>query len=104
MRMQHELGRNHAFDPVEYLAGITPSRVQQLHIAGHDDQDDLVIDTHDSPVVTPVWQLLAQAYARFGEVSTMIERDSHVPPLAILLDELTTARQIAAKSLSKTPE
>ena len=97
-------GRNHAFDPVEYLAGITPSRVQQLHIAGHDDQDDLVIDTHDSPVVTPVWQLLAQAYARFGEVSTMIERDSHVPPLAILLDELTTARQIAAKSLSKTPE
>ena len=91
-------GRNHAFDPAEYLHGISPSRVQQFHIAGHDDQDDLVIDTHDSPVIEPVWQLLAHAYARFGQVSTMIERDAHVPPLTTLLEELTRAREIAAPS------
>ena len=57
-----------------------------------------MIDTHDSPVIEPVWQLLAHAYARFGQVSTMIERDAHVPPLTTLLEELTRAREIAAPS------
>jgi uncharacterized protein (UPF0276 family) len=42
-----------------------------------------------------VWELYRHALSRFGPVSTMIERDDHIPPLAELLEELQTAREIA---------
>ncbi len=54
-----------------------------------------IIDTHDAPIIDPVWDLYAEAIRRFGPVSTMIERDDHIPPLADLLAELDTARRIA---------
>ena len=94
--------RNHGFDPLHFLHGIDPQRVQQLHIAGHDDEGDLVIDTHDAAVRAEVWDLLAATYQRFGAVSTLIERDDKVPPLATLVDELDHARSIAAQYLSRS--
>ena len=60
----------------------------------------LTIDTHDAPIVDPVWRLYAEALRRFGYVSTMIERDDHIPPLAELLAELDRARAIAAPILA----
>lgn len=87
--------RNHGFDPRSYLDGIPRERVQQFHLAGHSYQDELVIDTHDAPVIDPVWDLYAHAVRRFGPVSTMIERDADIPPLAELLAELDRARGIA---------
>jgi uncharacterized protein (UPF0276 family) len=86
---------NHNFDPYTYLAGIPVERVCQFHLAGHTCQQDLVIDTHDQPIVDPVWDLYAAAVRRFGYVSTMIERDDNIPPLFELLDELEQARSIA---------
>ena len=47
------------------------------------------------PVIDPVWELYAQAVRRFGRVSTMIERDDNIPPLAELVAELDHARRIA---------
>ncbi len=88
-------GRNHGFDPTQYLKAMNPQRIRQLHLAGHDDQGDLIIDTHDAEVVPDVWDLLKQTYEHCGMVSTMIERDAQVPPLNTLLDELNTARDIA---------
>lgn len=91
--------RNHDFDPQAYLDGIAKEKVKQFHLAGHSDYGDYVIDTHDHPVADPVWQLYQQALQRFGWISTMIERDDNIPPLAELLAEVETARAIATKTL-----
>jgi uncharacterized protein len=92
---------NHEFDPHAYLAAIPVERVQQIHLAGHQNHGDYLIDTHDHPVPDPVWALYTAAVQRFGQVSTMIERDANIPPLAELLDELTCARRTAEAALAQ---
>jgi uncharacterized protein (UPF0276 family) len=87
--------RNHGFDALAYLAGIPARRVRQIHLAGHSQGRDLLIDTHDQPVPDPVWKLYAAAIALVGPVATMIERDDDIPPLTTLLAELDTARGYA---------
>ncbi|WP_163833506.1 MNIO family bufferin maturase [Spartinivicinus ruber] len=87
--------RNHGFSANDYLYHIDPQRVRQFHLAGHTDYGDYVIDTHDHDICDPVWSLYQKALHRFGAVSTMIERDDHIPPLAELLAELTVAKKIA---------
>jgi uncharacterized protein (UPF0276 family) len=87
---------NHGFDARAYLDDIPVERVQQFHLAGHENNGELIIDTHDAPIVDDVWALYADALRRFGPVSTMIERDDRIPPLAELIAELDTARAIAA--------
>ncbi len=91
---------NHGFDPLEYLEGVPAGRVQQIHLAGHEDHGDYLIDTHDHPVPDPVWTLYAAAIGRFGPVSTMIERDDHIPPLEELCTELEHARALCARTLA----
>jgi uncharacterized protein (UPF0276 family) len=95
---------NHDFDPHAYLQGVPAERVQQFHIAGHRNHGDYLVDTHDEPVIEPVWQLYAEACRRFGAVSTLIERDDNIPPLAELLVELERARRIAAGVATQSPE
>ena len=90
---------NHGFDPLQYLEAIPVSRVQQIHLAGHSDHGDYIVDTHDHAIVDPVWDLYAAAVRRFGAVATMIERDDNIPPLAELIAELDVARGIAQKQL-----
>jgi hypothetical protein len=90
---------NHGFDPDVYLAGIPAERVQQIHLAGHSNCGDHIIDTHDAPVIDPVWDLYGRAIRRLGPVATMIERDDHIPPLADLLAELDQARAVADRAL-----
>ena len=94
-------GRNHGFDPLAYLDGIPPERVRQIHLAGHTDNGDHVIDTHDASVAPAVWHLYEQAVARYGPVPTMIERDDHIPSLDELVAELDLARSIAAPILDR---
>lgn len=93
--------RNHGFDALEYLQGLPLDRVRQIHLAGHDPATptrDIIIDTHDRPVIEPVWDLYAKAMALLPQpVATMIERDDHIPPLAELLAELDHARGIAGR-------
>jgi len=91
---------NHEFDPLEYLNAIPGERVQQIHLAGHEDHGDYLIDTHDHPVPDPVWDLYASAVRRFGAVSTMIERDDHIPPLEDLCAELSRARALCERTLT----
>jgi len=95
----HVSAHNHGFSPLDYLDGVPAARVQQFHLAGHEQGGPLLIDTHDAPVVDAVWQLYVEAVSRFGRVSTMIERDDHMPPLAELLAELEHARRLAAPLL-----
>ena len=95
---------NHGFEPVEYIEGIPPERVWQFHLAGHSYEGDYIVDTHDAPVIDPVWDLYARALRRFGPVSTMIERDDRIPPLEDLLAELGRAREIASAAGIGIPE
>jgi uncharacterized protein (UPF0276 family) len=91
--------RNHGFSPDDYLEAMDPCRVQQFHLAGHSDYGHYVIDTHDHDIVDPVWDLYRQALRRFGPVSTMIERDDHIPPFGELAAELDIARTIAREEI-----
>jgi uncharacterized protein len=92
---------NHGFDAQAYLSGIPAARVRQIHLAGHSQGRDLLIDTHDKPVPDPVWALYASALERLGPVATMIERDGDIPPLSSLLAELGSARDIAQGKLRR---
>ncbi|MFC5742608.1 DUF692 domain-containing protein [Dyella tabacisoli] len=92
---------NHGFSPLDYLDGIPAQRVQQFHLAGHEHGGPLIIDTHDAPVANAVWDLYIEAVKRYGHVSTMIERDDHIPPLAELMTELDHARTLAAPWLQR---
>ena len=87
--------RNHKFDARAYIDTIPPESVVQIHLAGHEDQGDLVIDTHDHPICDAVWQLYAYTLGRMGPRPSMIERDDHIPPLPELLAELDQARALA---------
>ena len=87
---------NHGFDAGAFLRGVPRDRVVQFHVAGHSHEESHIIDTHDHPVCPEVWDLYRATVAHFGPVSTMIERDDNIPPLAELVDELNRAREIAA--------
>ena len=93
---------NHQFDAKAFINGVPTSRIQQIHLAGHRNHGDYIIDTHDAPVIDPVWALYEYAISKFGVVSTMIERDDHIPELAVLVEELDKARNIA-KSVITPP-
>lgn len=94
----HVSAFNHGFDALAYLDHIPVDRVQQFHLAGHSRQDDCIIDTHDQPIAEPVWRLYGAALRRFGEVSTLIERDDNMPAFAELMLELEAARQLARQA------
>jgi uncharacterized protein (UPF0276 family) len=86
---------NHGFDPLAYLHASPKSRVRQFHLAGHSDLGGHLIDTHDHPIVEPVWNLYGAAVAHFGTVPTMIERDDNIPELGELVAELDIARELS---------
>jgi uncharacterized protein (UPF0276 family) len=94
---------NHEFDALEYLEAVPAERVQQIHLAGHENHGDYLVDTHDTEVPDPVWDLYAAAVRRCGAVSTMIERDDHIPPLAELCTELAQARALCGATLAALP-
>lgn len=93
--------RNHGFDADAYIARLTPSKIWQIHLAGHSDYGHYVIDTHDHPVRDEVWDLYARTIQRLGAVTTMIERDDHIPPLAELVSELDHARRLGHEVLMR---
>ncbi|AGB84083.1 hypothetical protein D781_3892 [Serratia sp. FGI94] len=91
-------GVNHHRDPLAMLHELPLHQVGEIHLAGHTEHQDaagdrLLIDSHDGRVAAPVWQLYRAALAAVGNVATLIEWDSNLPPLAVLLDE---ARQAEA--------
>ena len=87
---------NHHFDPMDYLNGVPAERVWQHHLAGHQNTGNLIIDTHDEPIIDPVWSLYEKTAELLGPVSTMIERDGNIPALSEVVDELKHARKIAS--------
>ena len=70
---------NHEFNPMDYVNAVPAHRVAQIHIAGHSKYEKYILDTHDHPVIDPVWQLYARAIERCGPTPTLLEWDDHIP-------------------------
>ena len=91
---------NHQYDALEFLHSMPADRIKYFHIAGHYvEAPDLRIDTHGAAVDSQSWQLLEEAYAHFGNVPTLLERDFNFPPMEELLDEvrqIKSMQQVAA--------
>jgi uncharacterized protein len=96
-------------DPLQsckaWLDAIAPAAVGELHVAGHcrvsDTHGDIVIDDHGSRVSEEVWALCAHATQRFGAVPTLLEWDTDVPELTVLLEESRTARSVCEGELER---
>lgn len=71
--------RNHNFNPYEYLNNVPHQRVAQIHIAGHTKYQKFILDTHDHPVIDPVWALYARAVELAGPTPTLLEWDDRIP-------------------------
>jgi uncharacterized protein (UPF0276 family) len=99
----HVSAFNHGFEAPRYIDALLDSlpsaRIRQIHLAGHSHCGTHIIDTHDAPVIDPVWELYAYALKKIGPVPTMIERDDNIPPFAELVAELDVARRVAARAL-----
>ena len=88
---------NHGEDALAAIAAIRPGTVGEMHLAGHLVTPQAVIDHHGDMVADPVWQLYQAALERFGPLPTLIEWDTDIPPLAVLLGEADKARAMAER-------
>ncbi|KPK61324.1 MAG: hypothetical protein AMJ59_02575 [Gammaproteobacteria bacterium SG8_31] len=90
---------NHGYDAEDFLKALPGERIAYFHVAGHYvEAEDLRVDTHGADVCDPVWDLLKTAYAHFGTVPTLLERDFNIPPLEELMLEIEVIRTLRAAS------
>ena len=83
---------NFGFDAFDVLQKFPADTVDEIHLAGHLVTDDALVDDHGARVAPAVWTLYEQALARFGAVPTLVEWDTRVPALPVLLAEADAAR------------
>jgi hypothetical protein len=90
---------NHGFSARDFITGIPQDRVGQMHLAGHSQRGELLLDTHDHAVPDGVWDLYGLAMERFGPVSTLVEWDDSIPPLSRVIEESHRAAALARTSV-----
>lgn len=93
---------NHDFDANAYIDAVPVAAVQEIHLAGFDDSGPCLIDTHGTPVSEAVWALYGRAVARMGSTPTLIEWDTDIPALQILLEHARRAEQIVEECGDKS--
>ena len=89
--------QNHSFDPYVYVDNIPKDRVAQIHIAGHSQQKNVIIDTHDRKPIEPVWELYKYTIDKLGATPTLLEWDAKIPSF----DEVKSVSDIAASILEE---
>ena len=94
--------RNHGFDPFDYLNNVQPERVAQIHIAGHSKFEKYILDTHDHPVIDPVWKLYVHANKLAGSTATLLEWDDRLPSFDEVHHEALKANKFL-KQLEQKP-
>lgn len=92
--------RNFGFDAAERLDALDAASIGQIHLAGHAVVDDCLVDTHGAVVCDPVWSLYADAVRRFGPKPTLIEWDTDLPALDVLLQQAAQASDIADREVA----
>lgn len=90
---------NHGFDPRRYIDAVDPALVAQFHLAGFEATPGGLVDTHGAPVSEDVWRLYEHALARIGPRPTLVEWDTNIPALDVLLGEAERARRLAAAAV-----
>ena len=85
----------------QFMDSLDPGSIGEIHLAGYSDQTGLVIDDHGSRVRPVVWQAFQHAVARFGALPTLIEWDTDVPALEVLLDEAAQAGRHMVGALAR---
>jgi uncharacterized protein (UPF0276 family) len=95
---------NNGFDPLEYVNFVPPERVAQIHIAGHSRYERFIVDTHDHPVIDPVWKLYERAIERCGPVATLLEWDGRIPSFDEVWTEAKKSETWRASALAKKEE
>jgi uncharacterized protein (UPF0276 family) len=85
--------QNHGFNPYDYLDGVPHHRVGQMHVAGHTKFEKYILDTHDHPVLDPVWKLYAHATKRCGVTATLLEWDDKIPSFDEVHNEALKAHE-----------
>ncbi|WP_029148114.1 DUF692 domain-containing protein [Methylophilus sp. 5] len=96
---------NFGFDPATFLASIPAERIVYGHMAGHlQVAPDLLVDTHGEAIIDPVWQLLEHAYRTLGMFPTLLERDSNMPPLPALMQEVDRIAALQQQALQKSAQ
>ena len=94
---------NHRYDARGFLRALPAERVCYFHVAGHYvEAPDLRVDTHGADICSDVWTLLDEAYALFGPVPTLLERDFNFPPLATLVGEVAGIRDRQRRQAPKS--
>src|SRR6202451_2481468 len=88
--------RNHNFNPFDYLDSVPAERVAQIHIAGHSKFQKYILDTHDHPVIDPVWKMYDHAIRRIGPTATLLEWDDKIPSFDEVHAEALKAEQFMA--------
>lgn len=89
--------RNLGSSATQFIENINSQHIKQIHMAGHSDYGNYVIDTHDAPVRPEVFDLYEAACELLGPINAMIERDDHIPEFTVLLDELAELKRRASK-------
>jgi hypothetical protein len=89
---------NHGFDAHEYLASVPAAAVEEIHLAGFDDSGPCLIDTHGRAVAAEVWALFRETIRRVGPHPTLIEWDTDIPALPVLLEEARKADRVVEEA------
>src|ERR1700753_4320003 len=96
--------QNHSFDPITYVESVPIERVAQIHIAGHSKYRKYILDTHDHPVIDPVWALYARAIERCGPTATLLEWDDNIPSFAeVHAEALKANRYLKSAAIPAAP-
>src|SRR5438093_1516607 len=90
---------HHNFNPADYVNNVPHQRVAQIHIAGHSKYRKYILDTHDHPVIDPVWKLYTRAIQRAGHTATLLEWDDSIPTFREVHNEALKANRFLAKSV-----
>jgi uncharacterized protein (UPF0276 family) len=94
---------NHGYDPEHYIRSLPLESVVQIHLAGPTDCGQYLVDTHDQPVPTRVWQLYKLAQDLTGGVSTLLEWDANIPSFPDLVSELRKAEAALSGAIPEAP-
>ena len=95
--------QNHSFDPFDYVNSVSAERVAQIHIAGHSKFERYILDTHDHPVIDPVWKLYQRTIERVGPTPTLLEWDDRIPSFEEVHTEALKAAQYMPVTAAVTP-
>ena len=90
--------RNHGFDVNDYLGNVAWERVGEIHLAGYEHSDGVLIDTHGQPVQPPVWDMFGACHRRLPQdARVLIEWDTNLPALPVLVSEAAKASRVLTK-------